>query len=332
MQFLKKNKICSILVILVFIGVILLVWKKYQTIESLRDINYREERKFYNDSDIDNQREMDYDIETNLTPNLDEVQDAAKIDKTFITTNPCMGDYSLINSEFSVDICKEYGDNYTDLNEKCKKLSGENCILTDCCVLIDGEHCRAGSNTGPNFKTENGIDIDYDFYLHKSKCYGSCNEDTDDSDALSQCMKYSDNSTNISTDCMMQMFNKYACQANIRNPAESFVTPEFAEKFKDLSMKQLRDGFKDTCSDYYRECEKYDDDGTMISNECVIQILNRLGCPNPNPDISGSFIESKTTKSKTKKEIKILLTEWVSYLHEMIKKKSAPHEKFCYGT
>jgi hypothetical protein len=326
-----KNKKYSILVILLFIGLIILGWKKFQTIESLREINYSSERNLFRNDADSNESEMNYRIETNLTPKLAQATEAAKIDKTVITTNPCMGSFALINSEFSIDICKEYGDNYTDLNEKCKKISTTNCTLTDCCVLIDGEKCRAGSSAGPNFSTEDGVDIDYEFYLYKNNCYGACNNDSAESIpvSLSACTKYSDNSTNISKDCMMQMFNKYACQANIRNPEESFVTPEFAEKFKGLSKKELRDSFKDTCSAYYKECEKYDDDSKGVSTECMVQMLNRLGCPNQNPELSGAFIDS--TQNKTKREVKTILIDWVNYVFEMIKNKSSAHTAFCYG-
>ena len=115
-----KNKKYSILVILLFIGLIILGWKKFQTIESLREINYSSERNLFRNDADSNESEMNYRIETNLTSKLAQATEAAKIDKTVITTNPCMGSFSLINSEFSIDICKEYGDNYTDLNEKCK--------------------------------------------------------------------------------------------------------------------------------------------------------------------------------------------------------------------
>ena len=82
----------------------------------------------------------------------------------------------ILNSEFKTDICTTHaGDNMT-INEKCQELSATNCALPSCCVLVNGT-CMAGNNNGPTFSTHNGMNIDYNYYYYKDKCYGACGSD-----------------------------------------------------------------------------------------------------------------------------------------------------------
>ena len=63
----------------------------------------------------------------------------------------------------------------------CKSLiSGKNCTSTSCCVLLNGTKCVGGSSKGPTFLTNNGKNIDFDYFQYKSKhdgsvqCRGKC--------------------------------------------------------------------------------------------------------------------------------------------------------------
>lgn len=333
-KIIKTNKIMKknyslILLICLVLGFGLLFWPKQQIIEPLRRINYKDEGDLFS-GDV-NSPEMNFAVvatDAKLQPKLDQAIEKNKKDDTIINNTPC-SKFSVIHSDYDLDICKEYGDNYVDLNERCKKLSTTNCNIPSCCVLVDGDKCRAGTSTGPVFSTENGIDLDYDFYLHKEQCYGVCDPEARGM-SLSQCAKYSENSTNVSKDCMMQMFNKYACQENLRNPEESFVDSDFYERYKNLSKQQIEAGLKETCTDYYKECNKYDDDSIGISTNCMVKMMNRLGCPNSTPTFSDTFISSNTKKPF--KEIKEIMINLVNTLMVNVKGNNTDAINYCYGT
>lgn len=62
-----------------------------------------------------------------------------------------------------------------EIESKCKKLTNDNCKLSDCCVLLNNNKCVNGSKSGPNYLTDNKNNpIAFDNYYHKSKCYGKC--------------------------------------------------------------------------------------------------------------------------------------------------------------
>jgi hypothetical protein len=62
--------------------------------------------------------------------------------------------------------------------------------------------------SGPVFLTENGKEVDVNYYYYKDKCYGNCaSADT----YAAACGGYTANSTGISKECMIQTFNNYGC-------------------------------------------------------------------------------------------------------------------------
>lgn len=132
-----------------------------------------------------------------------------------------------LHSEYKEDICSKPGQTQSQLNEKCKKLSIENCKIPSCCVLINGTKCFAGNANGPTFLTDAGENLDYKFYYNKNKCYGNCDIS---GNALSECDKYLHNSVGISKECMLQMFNKFGCS----NPSPDYFIN--ASMVKDLSL------------------------------------------------------------------------------------------------
>lgn len=62
----------------------------------------------------------------------------------------------------------------SEINDNCKKLSKNNCNAVDCCILLDGNKCVGGDDSGPTFLNENGKDIDFEYYYFKDTCKGKC--------------------------------------------------------------------------------------------------------------------------------------------------------------
>lgn len=60
----------------------------------------------------------------------------------------------------------------SDKDSSCKKLSKDNCTTVGCCILLNGEKCVGGSDSGPTFLNEDGKDIDVKYYLYKDTCKG----------------------------------------------------------------------------------------------------------------------------------------------------------------
>ena len=59
-----------------------------------------------------------------------------------------------------------------DKDANCKKLTKDNCNTVGCCVLLNGEKCVGGSESGPTYLNEDGKDIDVQYYKYKDKCIG----------------------------------------------------------------------------------------------------------------------------------------------------------------
>jgi hypothetical protein len=57
-------------------------------------------------------------------------------------------------------------------NGNCKKLTKDNCTTVGCCVLLNGEKCVGGNESGPTYLTENGKDLDVQYYKYKDMCKG----------------------------------------------------------------------------------------------------------------------------------------------------------------
>jgi hypothetical protein len=72
--------------------------------------------------------------------------------------------------------CSAMQNDKIGLDKKCQSLDPDVCPSTNCCVLLGGEKCFAGDETGPAnksaFSTKTVVNRDY--YYYKSKCYGNC--------------------------------------------------------------------------------------------------------------------------------------------------------------
>ena len=76
----------------------------------------------------------------------------------------------------STGFCANKGNTLTDVEEKCNSLNNETCASTDCCVLLGGAKCVAGSQTGPSIQSNytDYILKNTDYYYYRGKCYGNC--------------------------------------------------------------------------------------------------------------------------------------------------------------
>ena len=72
--------------------------------------------------------------------------------------------------------CNANKDDKQKLEEKCMEIEAGSCASTSCCVLLGGQKCVAGNESGPSM-TANYSDYSLrnkDFYYYQGKCYGNC--------------------------------------------------------------------------------------------------------------------------------------------------------------
>ncbi len=185
----KINKYCLALTLLFLAGCVWWWWKKTQTIVEGIDIKFDETDR-----------------------------------KVIISGDPCNSNFFLKN-DYAEDICTKYTGDYATITEKCKGLSASSCVLTDCCNLINGNKCVAGTATGPVYNEP------YNFYNYKTDCYGRC--DVNDQFA---CSRFADNNTHISKGCILKMFNDAGCP----NKTPSFLTDDIVNTVSNSSKLYLK--------------------------------------------------------------------------------------------
>lgn len=90
--------------------------------------------------------------------------------------------FNSIKEEFNTSIIMNKGDAFCEnlrgsshiLEEKCGKLSQNNCNSTSCCIWTSNNKCVAGNASGAKFNTDtNGKTQALDYYYYQNKCYGS---------------------------------------------------------------------------------------------------------------------------------------------------------------
>lgn len=72
--------------------------------------------------------------------------------------------------------CNANKNNKIETEKKCNAIQVESCASTSCCVLLGGQKCVAGNESGPSM-TANYSDYtlqNKDFYYYQGKCYGNC--------------------------------------------------------------------------------------------------------------------------------------------------------------
>ena len=81
-----------------------------------------------------------------------------------------------VSTNKSGGFCNKYKTSPSQLEEKCNKINDETCAATTCCVLLGGQKCVSGNESGPTMK-DNYSDFmiaNKDFYYYNGKCYGNC--------------------------------------------------------------------------------------------------------------------------------------------------------------
>jgi len=72
--------------------------------------------------------------------------------------------------------CSYYGTQPVLLEQKCNTIDSASCAATSCCVLLGGQKCVAGKQSGPTMKANYSDFLikNKDFYYYQGKCYGNC--------------------------------------------------------------------------------------------------------------------------------------------------------------
>jgi hypothetical protein len=72
--------------------------------------------------------------------------------------------------------CEATKGSMIDRDAKCNALGKDVCASTDCCVLLGGEKCVAGSQGGPTVKSNYSDQtiINRDYYYYRGQCFGNC--------------------------------------------------------------------------------------------------------------------------------------------------------------
>ena len=259
----------------------------------------------------------------------DTINMGLKPDTSLIITDGC-SKKSILRSDYEEDICtKYYGDNKS-IDAKCKALSNDNCNLTDCCILLNGTKCVAGNDQGPSYLTDQGNEIDYYYYLYKNQCYGNgCNDISNN--VQDYCSSYAANSTGVSKECMLQIFNDAGC----KNPDPKYIiNDDYVYNNSKSSRKYIQNDLKNTadslksdiikniddsrikCSaDPNNPCDQYLSTNRSISKACMIKMYNDAGCANKTPPLITDQLvldyngfDKNTVKTRITEATKLLLT------------------------
>jgi hypothetical protein len=72
--------------------------------------------------------------------------------------------------------CESTRSSVIENDAKCNALDKSICASTSCCVLLGGEKCVAGDDSGPSVKSNysDTTIINRDYYYYQGKCYGNC--------------------------------------------------------------------------------------------------------------------------------------------------------------
>jgi hypothetical protein len=251
----------------------------------------------------------------------DTVTTGLKPDTSFILTDGC-STKSIIKSAYEEDICEANIGDYQTIDAKCKALSNDNCNLPSCCVLLNGNKCVAGNIHGPNYLTDQGNTIDYSYYLYRNKCYGKGCDDSNNK-VQSACGSYAKNSTGVSQECMVAIFNDAGCL----NPSPIYVVnDDYSYNNSKTSLQYIKNDLTATAKALLVDITKGNNDSrvkcsgnpssnpcdiflsgdTGISKACMIRTFNDAGCPNAVPSfITDTFVDqySNLTKVNMKKFI-----------------------------
>jgi len=209
-----------------------------------------------------------------------------------------------IGSRFSDGFCKN-NTNPVELNNACSSLTAENCNLTDCCVLLQGNKCVAGNALGPtNIVDERGNDIDYAYYSYKNQCYGSCGKGL--ANAANPCSEYEITDTGLSERCIKRLWSQAGC------PNGAYITNDITNELKNNSKAAIQMKFKnarkdepnyDKCygpnqSRWPVPCNDTTDTSIDLSARCLTKLFTDVGCTNTDT-ITDAFAIANKLESKS---------------------------------
>ena len=239
-------------------------------------VKKRIDKPKWNDLEYD-----DGELSTKLS--LYTSRDISNLELEIITDN--CSQRSLLKSDYKDDICETYVGDYTTINEKCRGLNERTCPLTNCCVLLNGNKCVGGNNKGPTFYTNNGNDITFQYYEHRGKRYPEYDPTTE---STNKCGKYANNSTGVSKDCMIQLFNEAGC---LNKKPDTIITDEYVEKHIKSTKRYIRNDLMKkasllksssddlmvqrdkiiTCNGILTECDNYLSSDKNVSGDCMVE-------------------------------------------------------------
>ena len=81
-----------------------------------------------------------------------------------------------VSSATQGGFCSYYNLQPNIIEEKCNAIDNASCAATTCCVLLGGQKCVAGNESGPTMKANYSDFLikNKDFYYYQGKCYGNC--------------------------------------------------------------------------------------------------------------------------------------------------------------
>lgn len=74
------------------------------------------------------------------------------------------------------DFCRDTQSSIIEQDSKCNAIGINKCNSASCCVLLGGEKCVAGNQSGPSIKSNysDHTIINRDYYYYRGQCYGHC--------------------------------------------------------------------------------------------------------------------------------------------------------------
>jgi len=111
------------------------------------------------------------------SPYVPNYEDSVYLSRlTSYNDNAPVVDYAKQLPASAVGFCDANKKNPVETETQCGKMDKSACASTSCCVLLGGEKCVAGNQSGPTMKA-NYSDISLlnkDYYYYNGKCYGNC--------------------------------------------------------------------------------------------------------------------------------------------------------------
>ena len=85
-----------------------------------------------------------------------------------------------VEIESKRNLCEETNSSVIERDIRCGEIDIHKCGSIPCCVLLGGEKCVAGNESGPSIKSNysDHTIINRDYYYYRGKCYGHCIDGT----------------------------------------------------------------------------------------------------------------------------------------------------------